>query len=399
MQSQERSAQIGAVLRLLSPPAQGCGRNRGKGRPKGRAGRECTQADRHPLMTKLLWLVPSSAGQRGALSHGSLPGFPSWLMPQGAFPENKHAPGRGFRRGSRGTFRETLQQDQETAGAERGRGVGAGRWRLRGVREQSHASFWPRTPGTLVANARGRLAPEVPLTPRPCARGSLSFVVLSILIPRARGSQCRGVPSARCSLCPAGSAVPRPRSCAPRSLSKPRGSPLAWEKRVCKIKRSPSREKNLLIVDGDGGTTTVLQLCRARVLKWCTGDVPATSMRVCMPPTPGRPSAGAPTRFFSPSRENRVLLQQFPLKLHRTCLRGGLLTLVSSKIARCKAFVFSFVLVGVWMMPLIIIRYSGFIFESVTQLQDWVIIIYSSRKRCKRRPNEPRLWNWKPLFP
>lgn len=156
MQSQERSAQTGAVLRLLSPPAQGCGRNRGKGRPKGRAGRECTQADRHPLMTKLLWLVPSSAGQRGALSRGSLPGFPSWLMPQGAFPENKHAPGRGFRRGSRGTFRETLQQDQETAGAERGRGVGAGRWRLRGVREGGSRAMPPFGP-----------APRAPWSPTP----------------------------------------------------------------------------------------------------------------------------------------------------------------------------------------------------------------------------------------
>lgn len=58
------------------------------------------------------------------------------------------------------------------------------------------------------------------------------------------------------------------------------------------------------------------------------------------------------------------------LKLHPTRLWGGLLTLVSSKIACCKAFVSSFVLVCVWMMPLIIIRYPGFIFESVTQLQD-----------------------------
>lgn len=73
--------------------------------------------------------------------------------------------------------------------------------------------------------------------------------------------------------------------------------------------------------------------------------------------------------FFSPLRENRVLLQQFPLKLHPTWLWGGLLTLVSSKIVCCKAFVFSLVLVEVWIMPLIIIRYPGFVFEPVTQLK------------------------------
>lgn len=134
------------------------------------------------------------------------------------------------------------------------------------------------------------------------------------------------------------------------------------------------------------------------VLKWCTGDVPAASVwRVCMP-TPGQTLGRCPEAFFLAFKIKSVSLQQSPLKLHPTCLWGGLLTLVSSRTVCFKAFVFSFV-VGIWMMPLIIIRYSGFIFESVTQPQDWVIIIYSSGKRWKRRPNEPRLWNWKPLFP
>lgn len=73
---------------------------------------------------------------------------------------------------------------------------------------------------------------------------------------------------------------------------------------------------------------------RASLLKSCTEGVHPQCGGYARPP-PGRLSAGA--RFL---RENRVLLQQFPLKLHPTCLWGGLLTLVSSKIVCCKFLCF-----------------------------------------------------------
>lgn len=189
-------------------------------RSKRRAGREPTQADRHPLMTKLLWLVPPSAGQRGALSRSSLPGLPSWLMPQGVFPENEHVPGRGFRRGSRGTF-ETLQQDQETAGAQFGRRKAPGN-------EGGSGTMPP------LARHPGRQCPQQTGPRRPSHTATLCPGQPVFCRPEHPDTQCPGQPVPRRPPrpgphCPVSQAVPTAEqlllACTPRSLSKRRDSP------------------------------------------------------------------------------------------------------------------------------------------------------------------------------
>lgn len=175
--------------RQLPARLRGAEREQRKGRdPGGEQGGNPLRRTGTHLMTQLLWLVPSSAGLRGGSPAAAFQGFPhdscrrehspkTSTPPAGASAETPEALSvKHFSRTA-----EQLVPNVTEASVPAGEGLRAAR------EKRGHASS---RPGTSVASAPGRLAPQVPPIPIPvpvprCPRSPVPAQGISRAVPAA----------------------------------------------------------------------------------------------------------------------------------------------------------------------------------------------------------------------